>query len=234
MKFKSLYSVVVIAIFVQQALAENYSAILYEQNSKKQTKIYTLEVTDTNAETGEFESIYKDPEGNVVVQEKAILKGSELVKFEIDHKQLGQKGVIEIKDGKAFFTKVMADGRSSTKDEKIGKTFVTSSNFRKFVKDNWEGIKSGKTIEFRYGVWDRQETVGFEIFKDGSEKIGEVEATVVKMKPSSFLIAALVKPIFFKFNEDGSKLLELNGRVAPKKKEGANWKDLDAEVSYSY
>lgn len=223
-----------LVLMAQVALADNYTATLFEQKSEKKTKIYTLEVKDTNPEAGEFESTYKDPEGNVVVAEKATVKGSELVKFEIEHKQLNQKGMIEIKDGKAFFTKTSADGKSSTKDEKIGKTFVTSSNFRKFVQDNWAAMKEGKTVEFRYGVWDRQETVGFEIFKDGTEKIGEEEALVIKMKPSSFLISALVKPIFFKFNADGSKLLELNGRVAPKKKDGSSWKDLDAEVVYTY
>lgn len=220
--------------FSQWAIAQNYGGNAFEQNSNKGKQLFTLAVTELNPEGSEIEAIYKDMEGNVLVTEKSTLQGSNLVKLEIDHKQLGQKGIIEVKEGKAFFTKVMADGKSTTKDEKIGKTFVVSTTFRKFVKDNWEAISGGKTVEFRYGVWDRQETVGFEVFKTGSEKNGDQDVVVLKMKPSSFLIAALVKPIIFKFNADGSRMLELNGRVAPKKKDGNSWKDLDAELIYTY
>jgi hypothetical protein len=103
------------------------------------------------------------------------------------------------------------------------------------VKENFEALKKGDTIAFRFGVWDRQETVGFEIFKTGTEKIGDLEALVLKMKPSSFLISALVKPIFFKFSlAQPVRLLEQNGRVAPKIKSGDSYKDLDAEVVYRY
>ncbi len=220
--------------FISAAHAENYTGTIFEQNSRQQTKLYTLEVMESAPETGESQTIYKDIEGSVVIEEKTKLNGADLVKFEIDHKQLQQKGIIEIKDGKAFFTKVTADGKTSTKDEKLGKTFVVAASFRKFVKANFEDLKAGKTIEFRYGVWDRQETVGFEVFKEKTEKVADQEVVVLKMKPSSFLIAALVKPLFFKFNSDGSRLLELNGRVGPKKKDGSSWKDLDAEVVYSY
>lgn len=238
LNFKALFiPMAVITTFLTSmsvALAENYSGTLYEQNSQLQKKLYTMEVTESAPESGESQSIYKDLEGNTVIEEKTKLNGAELVKFEIDHKQLQQKGIIEIKDGKAYFTKVAADGKSSTKDEKLGKTFVVAASFRKFVKANFEDLKAGKAIEFRYGVWDRQETVGFEVFKEKTEKQGDQEVVVLKMKPSSFLIAALVKPIFFKFNSDGSRLLEMNGRVGPKKKDGSSWKDLDAEVIYKY
>jgi hypothetical protein len=233
--WKSLLIVVSGLLLAEAGLAVNYSAVLYEQNSNREKKLYTLQVEDLTPDGLENQATYKDLEGNVVVQDKATLKsGSELLKYEIDHKQLGQKGMIEIKDGKAYFTKVTADGKSSTKEEKLGKTFVISATFQKFVRDNWEAISGGKTVDFRYGVWDRQETVGFEVFKTGEEKVGEQQALVLKMKPSSFLIAALVKPIIFKFAADGSKLFELNGRVAPKRKDGSSWKDLDAEAVYSY
>ncbi|MGZ5279801.1 MAG: hypothetical protein ACXWC9_07665 [Pseudobdellovibrionaceae bacterium] len=232
---KSLLFVLVTGLLVlSQAQAVNYSATLFEQKSNKEKKLYTFQVEDTNPDAGEFQTTFKDMDGNVVVQEKAVVKGSDIVKFEIDHKQLAQKGLIEVKDGKAYFTKIMADGKSSTKEEKLGKTFVVSATFQKFVRDNWEAITGGKEIEFRYGVWDRQETVGFEVFKTGEDKVGEQPVVVLKMKPSNFFISKLVDPIIFKFAADGSKLLEMNGRVPPKRKDGNNWKDLDAEVVYTY
>ncbi len=233
-----LLKITAISLLVLQAQA-GYKADLFEQNSKREKKLFTLQVEDVAADAANPGAegtvvTYKDLEGNVVVQENAWAKGADLVKTEIQQKQTGQKGIIEVKDGKVFFTKVDSDGKSSTKEEKMGKTFVVSATFQKYVHANWEAISSGKEVEFRYGVWDRQETVGFEVFKIGEEKIGEQNAIVLKMKPSSFLIAALVKPIIFKFAADGSKLLEMNGRVPPKKQDGKSWKDLDCEVTYQY
>lgn len=212
----------------------DYSGILYEQGSKKEKVLYKLESTSTMADGKEtIKNVYKDNEGNVVIEQMVVVEGSKLVRDELTQHQTNQKGLIEIKDGKAFFTKEV-DGKSTTKEEKLKDTFVVAATFQKFVKENWEAVSGGKEIEFRYGVWDRQETVGFEIFKTGTEKIGEQDVVVLKMKPSSFIISALVKPIIFKFAADGSHLVEMNGRAAPKRKDGSSWKDLDAEIVYSY
>jgi len=229
-----LFFAVFAVLLLTQASSANYSATLFEQNSKHGKKLYTFDVVDLKPDASEVQTTYKDLDGNIVVQETATMNGSKLVKTEIDHKQLGQKGIIEIKDDKAFFTKVDKDGKSSTKEEKLGKTFVVSATFQRYVHDNWPEISGGKEVEFRFGVWDRQETVGFEVFKTGEETVDGQKALVLKMKPSSFLIAALVKPIIFTFAADGSKLLAMNGRVPPKRKDGSSWKDLDAEVTYTY
>jgi hypothetical protein len=47
------------------------------------------------------------------------------------------------------------------------------------------------------------------------------------MKPSSFVIAAIVDPIFFHFDKETKKLILVNGRVVPKQKVDGQWKDLD-------
>lgn len=224
---------VLISFFSVWTFAD-YTGDLFQQGSEKQKKIYTFEMHSSEAD-GQLNThgIYKDLEGNIVVEEKATLQGSEIVRYEIDQKQVDQQGLIEVKEDKIFFTKT-ADGKTKTTDEKLRKPLVSSANFQKFVKDNWQALSKGDEVSFRYAVWDRQETVGFELFKTGMGKSGDEDVIVLKMKPSSFIIAALVKPIIFKFAADGSKLLEMNGRVPPKKKDGSTFKDLDAEVVYSY
>lgn len=212
----------------------NYTAVVYEQNSSKQKELYKFKVQTTSVDgKDEISAQYTDLDGNVVIDQKTVLEGSKIVRDEIQQKQTNEVGIMEVKDGKIFFSKT-SDGKTKTKEEKLGDTFVVSSNFQRFVKDNWADISAGKTVAFRYGVWDRQETVGFEIFKTGTETIGSNEALVLKMKPSSFIIAAIVNPIIFKFKADGSALLEMNGRTAPKKLEGKKYKDLDAEIVYTY
>lgn len=233
MKLKSMMVFSWVATFALSAGAD-YTATVFEQGSNKGKELFKFELkSKMNGELEEVESKFTDLEGNVAIEQKVILKGSDVVRDELTQKQTNQVGLMEVKDGKIYFTKTVGE-KTSTKEEKLGKTFVASSNFQKFVRDNWAQISEGKEVEFRYGVWDRQETVGFEIFKTGTEKVGDQDALVLKMKPSSFIIAALVKPIIFKFKADGSQLLEMNGRVAPKKKDGSQFKDLDAEVVYKY
>ena len=210
-----------------------YSGVVYEQGSQKSKKLYTYQNTPT--EQGELTNLqadFMDLSGQVVVSETAVLKGLEVVSYKIDHKQLKSQGQIEVRDGKIYFTKINADGSKKTDDESLEKNFVVSMSFTRFVKSKWQDIIQGKEVEIRYGVWDRLETVGFTLAKTGEETINNQKAIVVRMKPTSFVIAALVKPVFFKISEDGSMLMEMNGRVAPKKADGNSWKDLDAEIVY--
>jgi hypothetical protein len=232
MKFLSF---LLVSIFASSGLA-GYGASLYEQGSNKQKELFKFQ-TESQMKDGKTDitSEFKDMDGNVVIAQTVQLEGSNLIRDELEQKQLNQKGLIEVKDGKAFFTKTK-DGKTSTVDENLkGKKLVVPANFQEFVKENFEALKKGETVAFRFGVWDRQETVGFEIFKTGTEKIAETEVLVLKMKPSSFVISALVKPIFFKFSlSEPVRLMEQNGRVAPKMKSGDSYKDLDAEVVYKY
>jgi hypothetical protein len=216
------------------AFAQNYTGILYEKDSKRGTAIYNLKVTTAVEGTNELvHGQYTSMAGDLVVEEKGVLSGSRLVKYEITQKQKNWSGRIEVKGDEVHFWK-SENGKEETAKEKLGRSLVVSSNFQRFVRDNWAALSSGKTVAFRYGVWARAETVGFEIFKISEETVGADKLTVLKMKPSSFVIAALVDPLIFKFKTDGSQLKEMIGRVPPVRKEGAKFKDLDAEVVYSY
>ncbi|MCE3010384.1 MAG: hypothetical protein LW875_07215 [Proteobacteria bacterium] len=225
-----------ITLLASNAVSANYSSELFEQGSGFSKKLYTFQLTNT-AEGDLLKSVaqYKALDGSVVVEERATLKAanSELVRLEVDQNQIGAKAVIQVEGDKILFTKTQ-DGKEKKSDEKKGSTLVVASNFHAFVKSQWSQIMAGKTIDFRYGVWSRLETVGFEVSKVGTEKIGADEAVVIRMKPSSFIIAALVKPLTFKWAADGSRILQMNGRVPPMQKVGSEFKDLDAEVMYKY
>lgn len=221
-------------VLTHQALAQNYSGVLYEKDSKRDQAIYTMKVTTTAEAANELvHAQYSSPAGELVVEEKGLLSGSRLVKYEISQKQKNASGRIEVKGNEVHFWK-SENGKEETSKEKLGSSLVVSSNFQRFVRDNWAALTSGKTVGFRYGVWARAETVGFEIFKISEETVGSEKLIVLKMKPSSFIIAALVDPLIFKFKSDGSQLIEMIGRVPPVRKDGSKFKDLDAEVVYSY
>ena len=54
----------------------------------------------------------------------------------------------------------------------------------------------------------------------------------MKMKPSSFIIAALVDPVLITLSKDGKDLLEIVGRVTPKRLVGGEYEPLDAEAVF--
>lgn len=214
--------------------AAEYSASFYEIGSNRSKKLYSFQSQSTEADgvtTQNF--VTKDLEGKDVVVEKGQIRGDQLIKYEMDHRQLNAKATIEIKGEEILFTETR-DGKTKTDSEKKKGDVLVSANFVPYIQKNWDKLKAGEALDIRYAVWDRRETVGFTFMKIGEEKVGDKNALVFRMKPTSFVIAALVDPLILKFSEADKKLLELKGRVQAKNKVGEKWKDLDAEVIYSY
>lgn len=221
------YGFVLISLFAVKSMATiQYSSTLYEQKSERKKPIYTAQYL---IEDGSSTAVFKDMEGNVAFEEKAVLNGDEIVRIDINQKQTNQTASIEVKDGKIIFSKT-TDGKTKTDEEKLEKPFVMSSNFNRFVKSNWDKLKAGERLEFRFGSWDRMETVGFRI-----QKIKEEEGNIqLKMEASSGFIRAIINPLFFTYNSEGSKIVAYDGRVSPKRLVKNDYKDLDAEVVYQY
>jgi hypothetical protein len=213
--------------------ALNYGAEVFDMGRKNKVADFKVEGTDA---AGEIKITAKFTEaGQVLVEERVTLKSEngQVVKVEIDQNQMGAKAVIEFDGKTAKFSKT-EDGKTKTSDENVKGDFVVTANFQRYVNSKWKDLQAGKTVAFRFGVWDRMETVGFQVTKLKDEDVNGVKSTVLKMKPSSFIIAALVNPIEFRFNEDGSRLLEMKGRIQVKAKDGAKLKDQDGEVVYKY
>lgn len=217
-------------LLMTSAAYADYSGEMYEIGSNRSKKLYSVKVEQkTQGDQEETIATVTGADGKVALIETTVVKGVDVVKFEIDQKQLETTASINVGGDKVLFAKTK-DGKKKEDSEKRQSTFVITGNFQKFIASRWADISAGKAVEFRYGVWDRMETVGFEIKKTGEEG----SLVVLKMKPSSMIIAALVSPIEFKFSNDGKRLHEMKGRVGPKQNVGGKWKDLDAEVVYTY
>lgn len=213
----------------------NYSADLFELGSNKQKKLFELKVTEAPSPTGGelFTAVYSDLAGASVFEEKTEFSNGKIQKVVIEQKQLGQSALIEVKNGEVHFS-LTKGGSTSIVKERLEEPFVTSGGMTRFIKANWQDLVNGKAVKLRYGVWYRQDTVGFEFKKVSESGEGASKRVVLKYKPTSFLIAALVDPLEFVINGDGTRILELRGRVAPKIKKGDDFKDLDAEMIYKY
>ncbi len=177
-------------------------------------------------------STYTDLNGKILVLETTLIKVGNamdsLISYDLDHKQMGAKGRIELRDGRAYFS-YSRDGDTKTATEKVGEDFIVSTMISGFLARNWEKIKKGETLKVRLGVADRRETVGFNY-----EKISESQDSIkVKMRPTSMIIAALVNPLIWTMSGDGSHLKELEGRSPVKVIEEKKFKDFDGYAIYT-
>lgn len=224
-------------LIFSSAMALQFNSVIHEKDSGFKKPLFKAEVrTKSEGDIKITEAVTRAASGDeVALREVTRTRNGDLLEYKIEQLQTKEKARIEIRDGQVFFEKTGADGKSKSSTEKIKNLpVIVTSNLLMFVQKNWDRLEKEKELEFRLAVWDRQETVGFEMIREKVESTPYGQALKVKMKPSSFVIAALVKPIEFWFSLDGTKLLMMKGRVGPKQKVGSDWEPLDGEVQYDW
>lgn len=209
-------------------------ATLYDLKSHRETKLYTLEIQLSAKDDGVYsETSFRDLSGKEVVHESGFVKGANIQRYEITRAQTSEKGRFEVVGDKIHFEYEGPNGKKKTAEEKIKGTLLAVPSFNAFVKENWETLDSGKGLDVRFAVWDRLETVGFTLQKTGTKEDQPNDPWIeLRMKPTSFIIAALVDPIYLYYSTKTKKLMVMKGRVAPKIERDGKWKDLDAETVY--
>jgi hypothetical protein len=206
---------------------------VYEKGSNRKNLLFTLKRVETHkGDTAHVTETFTDPEGKEAVRMDGDFKDGKIYNYSIDEFQTGVKGTIVLKDNHAYFTYKEPGKDEKKSDEKVDGVFVVGLSFKNFIKENWDKLLKGDDAEMRFGVPDRLETVGFKFFKNKEAKIDGKDVVIFEMKPTSFVISALVKPLFFFYDKNTGQLLEFVGRTIPKKKEGDSFKDLDAETVY--
>ena len=146
--------------------------------------------------------------------------------------QINTSGRVEVGGGKAKFT-FKKDGKEKSDTEDAGSDFITTSAIPLDLEANWSKIMKGEKLKRRLAVVGRMETVGFEFSKEKEVDLEGKKSIVVKMKPSSFIIAAIVKPLHFYMSTDGATLYQIDGRTTVKKNVNGSFKDLDAVTVYT-
>ncbi len=236
-----LLNVVFTFLFVIGAEAANdpgFTAKIYDSESNKQKLLFTYHhASEIKGDVRTITNTYKDKDGGIAAIETVeFVKDGEHEKvrrYHMSQKQLAAEGDVEVKDGKVLFT-YKVDGSEKKAEEKLTDDFVVGPAVTAYLQRNWATIVKGDKVKVRFAVPDRKETVGFEYFKEREEMINGTKTFVIKMKPSSFLIAALVKPLYFFYTVDGEKMVEVHGRTQVKQNVSGSWKNLDGVTVYEY
>lgn len=171
--------------------------------------------------------VTRDRDGALAIADSAVHGPDYTLRdYTLHTNQLGQTGAVHVgADAVTFELGGARKVEPATLPVVVGPTLVG------FIFKRLDRLRAGETLGVRFAVLDRLETLGFALTAVPSPVEGQ---TRVKMSASSFVIALAVAPVFFTFENEGGKLVRIEGRVPPKVRTGGRWADFDARVEYRY
>jgi hypothetical protein len=188
---------------------------------------------------------YSYPDGRLAIREHVAYEGDELVGFELEEPQNGARGNAKIRPNPASpakraisfeYAKDTASGaKPKTNQEPLQNDTLLDDMIGPFIALHWGMLLNGQPVKSRYISVPRRETVGFTFTKDCESTWQGQKVIIVKMEATSFIIAALVDPVFFTVEKEGKhRILQYIGRTTPKIKTGSKWADLDAVTVFDW
>ena len=177
------------------------------------------------------------PNGSLAARESIVFQHEELISFQLEEKQTGARGGSRVTmDAKRkLLFDWTADGKTKTDSETFVADTLVGDTIPQFIITHWKELERGDAVNFRFIASSRLETVGFKLVKESDVDWRGKSALRVRMEPSSVIIRQLVDPLFFVVEKDGAhRVLEYVGRITPKLRDGAKWKDLDARTVYHW
>jgi hypothetical protein len=217
---------------------------IYAEDSELKQVLFTFRRTATRSNsTIQVTREYLSPEGKVAARELVTYQGDRLVRCELEVLQTGARAKAEVRPdpsgrGEAqiqFEYAKARDAKPKTDHEELKVNTLCGDMIATFIAAHWDKLMAGSAVPFRFVALERAETVGFKLVKVGETTRGGKAAVRIKMEPTSLIIAALVKPLYFTFEQSGEhRILEYAGRTTPKLNKDGKWKDLDAVTVYDW
>jgi hypothetical protein len=172
----------------------------------------------------------------VVLEEIGVVntKTNDLVTYDINQFQTNETGRLKFPGDKVVIDYVV-QGKEPVKKEFSKPAFLTGPpNYEEVIRANFERLKKDKSIVVNFLVWDKLDTYSFKVSYLGEQELNGEKTHAFKMNINNFLVAAFISPIRVWFSSDLSKLRRFSGRVGVKRKVDGKYKDLDADVLYTY
>lgn len=215
--------------------AASITGTVFEKGSNRKNILYQYDRQEGHAGPDlTIKTTFTSPDNKVVAIEDTLADSdNKLKKFSLHQFQTNEEGGLEVKGNKVLFS-YTKEGKTTTSDEDVADNLVCAATLVGYLLKHWDALMKGDTVDVRFAVLDRKETVGFKFFKTGDVTFDGKPAVIIKMKPSSFIIAAIVDPLNFTFLKDTRQIAELVGRTTPKQLVDGKWKDLDADIIYHW
>jgi hypothetical protein len=184
---------------------------------------------------------YTAPGGGVAARERIVYEAGNLVSFELEEPQSGASGSARVQtrpekpsEPRITFAYTQ-DHKTKSGSEPLEPSTLINDMIGPFLAAHWDDLMHGSAVKFRYAAVTRAETVGFK-FKKQSETTWRCRpAVVIRMEPTSWIIARLVEPLVFTAEKEGShRILQYVGRTTPRIRKGNAWADLDAVTVFDW
>lgn len=185
------------------------------------------------------------PDGKLAAREKVVYRNGSLRDFQLDELQTGGAGRAWVEPdpknpGKLVLAFQYSASRatlavSPTRHEALAADTLVSDTVGPFLAAHWAQLQAGQGVRCQYVVIPRRETIGFSFKRDSESTWHGRPVLILKMRPTSRVLSALVDPLYFTVEKDPPhRVLQYVGRTTPKRLEGSRWKDLDALTVFDW
>jgi hypothetical protein len=185
---------------------------------------------------------YHTPDGALAARERVVYENGSLLSFDVEELQSGAKGKAAVGhrelDNKTllyFQYTPRVGARTEARNEVLRKDVLINDLIPYFIASHREELMKGSTVKCRFIVLQRTETIGFKLVKESETNWRGQPVVIVRMEPTSLVIAQLVEPVRFTIEMGGDhRILQYIGRTTPMIKRGNKWEDLDAATVFDW
>jgi hypothetical protein len=211
---------------------------IYSDASLKQT-LFTFRRTATNS--GSTVRVLREfnlPNGIIAARERIVYESGRLKSFLLEELQTGAKGsaIVQRTGDQTKLAFDYSEGTArKTGSEKFLNEILVNDMVVQFMIAHWDALTAGAVTRCRLVSVSRVETVGFKFFKESETTWRGKPALIVKMEPSSVIIARLVAPLHFVMEKASPhRVLQYTGRTTPSIFRNGKWEDLDAVTVFDW
>lgn len=164
-------------------------------------------------------NVFTHPTEGIWAREDLVFTDGAPEAFTQDRPSQKIKCEMRVEGKKLRFTR-WEDGRIvKTDSEEIDDLLLIPDQIVPFAHQNWELLMKGETLKFRLALPCRLETIGFKLFHDSDSVVDAKPVHVFRLKPRSFIIAALAPVIEFRFDKAPPHVLvQYIGHILPQRR----------------
>lgn len=178
---------------------------------------------------------FSGPEG-IQVTETSLEKDGHVKKAVIENLALQKRSELEVRGGKVYYKVTdLTDQSVKTAEEDAEENLVVPSTVIPYVAPHFGALQAGKELRLKVAVLDRRESFSFVMRKIRNEiAIDGAQVMVLEMAPASFIVKALVDPMYFYVKPGKGELFAFEGRSALRRKQGGQYKEMKVRTAYEY
>ena len=192
----------------------SYQGIASDLQSGKVSFTEDHEEFLTDSQSPEIATIqYRDPSGEIIVKKRIDYSHSLWAPdfMQEDLRDGYTEGARVVGEEVELTCRKDSKHASKTKRIKIPSPVVIDGGFNQFLKQHWDQLASGATIQFNFAAPSQLDYYAFRVYLVKQETANGVNGLLFKMEPESFLLRALLAPIYLKYNADTRRLQQYEG-----------------------